>query len=90
MVFIGISPVYIVRTESNSRCTMTSINIVHRREAISRATSMAAVVYWTNLNSKHDLSAPSILLWVRQVGVNKNPLVRLLATLDSCEGQQST
>ena len=34
---------------------------------------MAAVVYWTNLNSKHDLSAPEMSLRVRLVGVNKNP-----------------
>ena len=34
---------------------------------------MAAVVYRTNLNSKHDLSAPAMSLRVRLVGVNKHP-----------------
>ena len=53
---------------------MTSMYIVNSREDKSRATSMAAVVYWTNLNSKHALSAPSISLRVKHVGVNKNPL----------------
>ena len=47
---------------------------------------MAAVVYRTNLNSKHDLCALSISLWVRLVGASKNPLVRLLAKLYSWQG----
>ena len=34
---------------------------------------MAAVVYWDNLELKHDLTAPSIPLQVRHVGVNKQP-----------------
>ena len=63
MVFVGISPVYIVRTKSNSRCTVTSMYIVISRDTshMSRDTSMAAVVYRTNLNmtSLH-LQSPSV------------------------------
>ena len=67
----------------NSKCTVTSIYILDK----SRATSMAAVVYRATLNSKHDLSAPSIPLRVRHCGSKQAPPLRLLATLDSWEGQ---
>ena len=50
------------------------MHIVNSREELeSRAARMAAVVYWTNLNSKQDLSAPSIPLWIKHLGVNKKP-----------------
>ena len=39
---------------------------------MSRVTSMAADVYWATLNSKQDLAAPSIPLWVRLVEANKH------------------
>ena len=42
--------------------------------------------YWATLNSKQDLSAPSMLLWVRLVGENNWPTQTAGSTGDRLDG----
>ena len=55
------------------------MNTVHTRV-------QCQIDYWASLNSKQDLSALSMLLWVRHVGANKSISLRLMAILDSWGG----
>ena len=76
-----------VITESNSQCTVTSIYTVNTRQVKSYQYGCSCVL--GQLELRHDLSAPSLSLQVRDLWeLTSNPL-RLLATLDSCEGQLS-